>query len=439
MTMTPFDTAKWQTNFDKKWRTLDDAANVIQSGDRVWIGGANCVATPVLQKLCLRKEELKDVELFGGLLMFPFDFLKPDFKGHIHYTAIFAGPLERKLSGPGSNISINSLNFSQFNNFLTDTMKPNVLLLEVSRPNEQGLMSLGQTGALMDSKAVEMADTIVAVVNEEIPFLPGSERCFLHVDQATMIVECNHELPYAPQATPSELEESIASHILPHINDGDVIQVGFGGISDAVAYKLDSKKNLKIHSEIMADSMLYLVEQGSIDPESTITYSLAVGSRKVLDFLNGNEKTRVMPLVEVVDPATVGAYDNFVSINGALMADLTGQIASEGVGLKQISCTGGQLDFVRGAGLSKGGRSFLALSSSFEGKNGLESRIRLTLPEGTPVTTPRSDVMYIVTEYGVADIRNKPIKDRVKAMIAIAHPDFREELTTRAKAAGLMD
>lgn len=196
---------------------------------------------------------------------------------------------------------------------------------------------------------------------------------------------------------------------------------------------------------MMTDSLLHLIKIGAIDnsnktiDKNKLVYGLAVGSRELLDFLDNNDDTHVMPLSTLNRPEEIAEQDNFISINGALMCDLTGQIAAEGVGLNQISCTGGQLDFVRGAGMSKGGKSFIALSSVFKGKNGLESRIQLTLPAGTPVTTPRSDAMFIVTEYGVADVHNRPLKDRTAALIAISHPDFREALTAQAREAGLID
>ena len=439
-----FNTTNWQATYDQKWTPLESAANAIQSEDRVWIGGGNGIAIPVLKHLCLRKEELKNVELFGGLLMFPFDFLKAEYKGHINYTCLFTGPLERKFLGPHGNIKINSVHFSQTQNFMEEIMKPNVLLMEVSPPDEKGFMSLGHIGALLGDSVVESAEKVIVVVNDQVPYLKG-ENNFVHVDQVDMLVECNHELPFAPTAKPNELEQNIASHILPHIQDGDTIQVGFGGLSDAVAYGLEDKKNLGVHSEMMTDSLLHLVRKGAIDNSrktvgaNKLVYGLAIGSRDMLDFLDNNDDTHVMPLPILNKPEIIAEHDNFISINGALMCDLTGQIAAEGVGLNQISCTGGQLDFVRGAGMSKGGKSFIALSSAFKGKNGLESRIQLTLPAGTPVTTPRSDVMYIVTEYGVAYVHNKPLKDRAAALIAIAHPDFREALTAQAHEAGLID
>ncbi|WOG25997.1 acetyl-CoA hydrolase/transferase family protein [Endozoicomonas sp. 8E] len=439
-----FDIKNWQSTYDRKWSPLESAANEIQSGDRVWIGGANGVAIPVLKQLCHRKDELKDVELFGALLMFPFDFLKAEFKGHINYNCLFTGPLERKFLGPHGNIKINSVHFSQTQSFMKNIMKPNVLLMEVSRPDENGFMSLGHIGALLGDSVVENAEKVIVVVNDQVPYLKG-ESNFVHVDQVDKLVECNHELPFAPQAQPSELEQSIASHILPYINDGDTIQIGFGGLSDAVAYGLENKKNLGVHSEMMTDSLLHLIKIGAIDnsnktiDKNKLVYGLAVGSRELLDFLDNNDDTHVMPLSTLNRPEEIAEQDNFISINGALMCDLTGQIAAEGVGLNQISCTGGQLDFVRGAGMSKGGKSFIALSSVFKGKNGLESRIQLTLPAGTPVTTPRSDAMFIVTEYGVADVHNRPLKDRTAALIAISHPDFREALTAQAREAGLID
>ena len=239
-----------------------------------------------------------------------------------------------------------------------------------------------------------------------------------------------------PQPEVTDVEKKIAALLLPLIKDGSCIQIGLGGLSNAVGYGLEDKKDLSVHTEMFTDSMVYLAKKGVINGHMFAAFGL--GSTELYEFV-GEGKVDLCPISFVNDPYEIAKKDNFVSINACLMADLTGQVCSETLGHSIYSSTGGQLDYAKGAAMSKGGQSFLCMPSTVKGKDGSRiSTITLNLPAGEVVTTPRSEVMNIVTEFGIADLYHQPIRERVKRMIAIAHPDFREELHAQALEAGLI-
>jgi 4-hydroxybutyrate CoA-transferase len=302
---------------------------------------------------------------------------------------------------------------------------------------------MGPCGGVGCLAALEIAEKVILSVNESLPYVRG-ERNRIHVDQATHITRTDTALAAPPAAAPTETEKEIAARILPYVQDGDTLQIGIGGIPNALAYGLDSKKDLGIHTEMLTDSIVHLAKQGVVTGRcknfhpGKIVFSFASGSQELLDFTNENDDLLILPVEEVVSTSEAARNDNFCAINTCIMVDLTGQVASESVGLTQISGTGGQLDLIRGAKLSKGGRAFVALTSTRDSKDGLVSNIRLTLPPGTAVTTPRSDAQYIVTEYGVADMRQRSLEERARSLIEIAHPDFRKGLMGEAQSVGVI-
>ena len=249
-------------------------------------------------------------------------------------------------------------------------------------------------------------------------------------------------MPSSTSASP--IEEKIASHILERIPDGACIQLGIGGTANAVGFGLRDKKHLGVHSEMFTDSMVYLHELGVIDnsqktfmPGRSVA-GFAFNTKKSCDFINRNPKVYFEPYHVINNINNIAANDNLMSINTSLAIDLTGQLCSESIGMRQYSASGGQVDYVRGATLSKGGKSFIAMPSVANTKNGPVSKISLTLPEGSIVTTLRTDVMYVVTEYGCVNLKFCDIPTRAKKLISIAHPDFRDELTFEAKKHGFI-
>lgn len=433
----------WKELYKSKLTSCEEAVKMVKSGDRLWI--SPCASAPIdlVNALCQRYEELKDVHVYSGLAMYPYDFMKPNYKGHIDYHVYFMGPVERKFM-PMGNVEVTSVHFSQFDHYMLNEAKPNVCFLDVSEPDERGYMSYGAIGTGSNAIAVSHADRIVVQVNKYEPYVYG-EKNIIHTSEVDCICEKDHPLPQLPDAPATELERKIASYMIPLIPDGATVQIGLGGIANAVGYALEDKKDLGIHTEMLTNSMVHLAKKGVINCRKKnhnpgkIVCGFGIGTTELYEFMHKNPLVHSAPIHEVNNIENIAKNDNFISINNALLVDLTGQVCSESLGFKQFSCTGGQLDFVKAAALSKGGKSFIALSSTVKTKNGgVESKISLTLPPGTAVSTPRADVMYVVTEYGIADIYQKSIDNRVKALIQIAHPDFREQLTTQAKEAGLL-
>ncbi|MFT5881178.1 MAG: acyl-CoA hydrolase, partial [Moritella sp.] len=258
------------------------------------------------------------------------------------------------------------------------------------------------------------------------------------------LVELTHQIPAFEPSEPSDLDKQIAANVVPLVKDGSTLQIGVGNISNALGYGLVGKKNLGIHTEMLTDSMVYLAKQNVINGSekaykpNKIVCSFAMGSQSLLDFCDHNPDIEIHGLGLINNPYEAAKNSKFMSINTCLMVDLKGQVASEGVGHRQISGTGGQVDFVRAVNMCDDATSVIALASTHKGAEGIESTICLTLPAGTPVTTLRSDVHYIATEYGVVSLRNQSFEERARRLISIAHPDHRDQLLADAKQAGLI-
>ncbi|MBN1880786.1 MAG: 4-hydroxybutyrate CoA-transferase [Deltaproteobacteria bacterium] len=440
----------WEKEYQKKLVSADKAVAGITSNNVIMMSGG-CSAPPALvDALCKRKDELKNVTLISGISVYPFEFYKSEFKGHINFRCLFMGPAERIAMKMKANIEPVSFHLSQSDEIVDemlemhDRKKYDYMMCEVSEPDARGYMSYGPNGVHNNDTVVPVADKIAVQVNKETPFVHGIKNV-IHVSEVDYIVEESHPLPEIPQIPISDVEQKIGELIAERIPNGATIQIGVGGVSDTVGELLISKKDLGIHSEMLTNSMMHLTEKGVVTGKKKtyrpgkIVCGFAIGSKALYDFIDNNPVCEFSPIAEINNVFNIAQNDNFVSVNNILNADLTGQCASESIGFQQISGTGGQLDFVRGANMSKGGMGFLAMPSVRESKDGPVSRIVSTMMPGTVITTPRSDVHYIVTEYGVANLRMRSIPERVKAMIAIAHPDFRDQLTKEAVENGLLD
>lgn len=423
----------WKETYQAKLKTFDEAVRLIKDNDRIWMSPCNAAPIQLVEALQRRAMDLNGVRLVSGQMLVPFDFLKdPAYRPHLTYDTVFYGVLERKLYKYG-NININSAKFSELDKILEDVYHINVVMADVSAPDEGGYMYLGPMGVCITPKALEIADLILVQVNQHQPRVKGN-KAKVHVSQVSIITEGDHALPELPMAPISEIDQKIADLILDEIPDGSTVQIGLGGLSNAIGYGLKTKRNLSIHAEMITECIMHLYAAGAITGK--IEAALGLGSNDLAAFCA--EHVEFAPFWEINDPQKSQHYDQLMSVNQCLMADLTGQVCSESVGHKQVSGIGGQLDFVQAASWSKGGKSFLCLSSTSETNGTRTSNIMLNLPAGEVVTTPRSEVMYIVTEYGIANLKNKSISDRVHEMIRIAHPDFREELTQQAIQAGLI-
>lgn len=427
---------EWKKLYEEKLVSIKEAAAKINSGDTAWFGACSSAPIQLVEAIADRADELENVDLISGMSLYPFKMFKdPSLLGKINYHTIFFGAAEASFVKLGT-IDVNSIHLSQLGNVLENYYKPNVVLADVTPPDEDGYMYFGPMGVSENGYAAEhFADKVIVQVNKCQLKVKGTYHR-IHVSDVDYICEFDHPLPILPQPEVSDIDKKIAEIIIPEIADGSCIQIGLGGLANAIGYGLDSKKDLSVHTEMFTDSMVYLAKKGVINGK--IYAGFGLGSQELYEFV-GEGKVELAPINIVNTPSEIGKNDNFVSINSCVMVDLTGQVCSESIGFRQISGTGGQLDYVRGAGMSKGGKSFLCLPSTKKDKEGnLVSTIVSVLPDGGVITTPRSDVMYIVTEYGIADLYNKPYRERVKELIKIAHPDFREKLTAEAKAAKLI-
>jgi acyl-CoA hydrolase len=424
----------WKNEYADKLVSVDEAAGKIESGDKCWFGPCSSSPVQLMEAIGNRFDELKDVDLVTGMALYPYNFFQDSkYIGHLNFHTIFYGAYARSFFKNG-NINVNSVHLSELDKAM-DNYEIDTLLADVSLPDEQGYMYYGPMGVAMNGIMADRSKKIIVQVNKNQPKVSGYKHR-IHVSDVDWICEYDHDLPILPQPEVSEVETKIAAILVPLIPDGACLQVGLGGLANAVGYGLGDKKNLSVHTEMFTDSMVYLAKKGVISGKMVSAFGL--GSKELYEFV-GEGKIELQPIPIVNKPAEIGKHDNFVSINACVMADLTGQVCSETLGHYQYSSTGGQLDYVKGAALSKGGQSFLCLPSTIENKDGsIKSTITLNLPDGEVITTPRSEVMYVVTEYGIADLQNRPIRERVEQMISIAHPDFRDELREQAKKANLI-
>jgi len=423
----------WQEDYNSKLCSAAKAAERIKSGDSVFAAGFSAIPYDLTEALAERKNELEGVEYYGCLSPYLFRIFDGEFKGHINYNTIFTSGHERAKASEG-NINQLSVHLAESDRFVRERVKPDVLAVNVTPPDKHGWMNFGVCGGMAIDEARHLAKTIILTVQPSQPKAHGKFNS-IHVSEADAIVETEVPIPHLPSLPATEIENRIAAHVVPLVEDGSTIQIGIGGIPGAVATSLADKKDLGIHTEMLTDAMFHLIDVGAVTGlrkninKGKVVYGFAAGSKEMLEYLDGNPACIIRPLSETNNPYLCGLNDNFVSINTCLMVSITGQVASEAVDWQQISGTGGQLDLVRAARNSKGGKSFIVLESTRTLKSGKRiSTISLGLPPGTPVTTPRTDVEYVATEYGVVYLRYKSNIERAKALISIAHPDFRDEL-----------
>ncbi|WP_035052062.1 acetyl-CoA hydrolase/transferase family protein [Carnobacterium pleistocenium] len=421
--------------YQAKLKSLTEAASQIQSNEVILSNPVAAMPISLITAITKRYKEYENVKLFSAFVIHPFDFFtNPEVAERIRYHSFFMGPLERQLI-PYGTFSIDPVNFSNLKLLIEQRIKPTTFVTTVSEMDADGYFNFGPMGVTIGEVGSKVAEKVIIQVNKNVPVVHGTHNQ-IHIDDVDMIVEQDEQLLEVPETPSSNIDKKIAEWIVPHVRDGSTIQIGFGGLANAVSYGLDSKKDLAVHTEMITESMVYLTEKGVIS--GPIRGGFAMGTRKLYDFSGKNSQISIEPLHLVNDPSRIAQIDNFVSVNGCLMADLTGQVVSEGAGTRFISSVGGANDFVRGATKSKGGQSFICLPSTNKNEKTGEvtSTIVFSFPKATPVTVPRADVQYIVTEHGIADMFNRSIEDRVEEMISIADPAFREELREQAIKAG---
>ncbi len=421
-------------NINPRYMTAEEAVKLIENGDHVYIQGSTSTPEVLCHALAERGNELRDVTLYSAFAVCKGEapYCKKEYLKAFNVESFFVSNGVRRWIQEGYGSTIPRF-LGEVPALMRDgTCRVDVALLNCSLPNEDGLVSFGVSADLATA-AVECADRVIAQINPHMPFSYGDP--VIHIDKLSAAVMVDEPLVEVPTAVPSEDEVKIGNYIAELIPDGATIQIGVGGIPNAVIRALNGHQHLGLHTEAMTDGVLPLLEKGIIDnslkkvePGKSVA-SLALGSRKLYDYMDGNQDIIFKDVAWTNNPYIIAQNPQVVSINSCLEIDLTGQICADSIGTKIFSGIGGQHDFVYGSQLSEGGRSFLAmLSKTNKGMN----KIKPVLTEGAGVVTTRFQTNYIVTEYGAVDLRGKDLAQRAKLLISIAAPEFREELEREA-------
>ena len=434
----------FQTMYNEKLTSAEDAVKVVNSGD--WVDYGWCTGTPVALDAAMAKRlpELTDVNFRGGILMHVPEIFKIDSPAqHMTWNSWHMGGIERKAIA--QNFSFyNPIRYSELPRYYRDSATPSrVAMFQVAPMDKHGYFNFGPNASHM-AAVCERAEIIIVEVNENMPRCLGGFEEGIHISQVTMIVEgSNPAIDAMGAAAPAtEVDEAVAKYIVDEIPDGACLQLGIGGMPNAVG-SLSAKSDLKdlgVHTEMYVDAFVDIAKAGkitgmnkSIDKGRQV-YAFGAGTQKLYDYLDENPQCMSAPVNYTNDIRSISALDNFISINNAVDIDLYGQINAESAGTKQISGAGGQLDFVLGAYLSNGGKSFICMSSTFTAKDGtVNSRIRPTLANGSIVTDTRANVHYFVTEYGIVNLKGLSSWQKAEAIISVAHPDFRDQLIAEAE------
>lgn len=426
---------QWPEKYAGKLGTAADALKLVRSGMRVYIGGGCGEPVVLAQELVHRKDDLRNVEIVHVLTAGHAAYSEPGLESSFHVNTLFIAPNVRGAVQEG-RADFTPVFLHEIPRLFREGYLPlDVALISVSPPDANGFCSYGvEVG--VTKPATESASIVIAEINPQMPRVWGNS--FIHLDEITCCVPVDYPLPSLPQAQPSPLTDRIGSNVASLINDGDTLQLGIGAIPNAVLSHLTHKHNLGVHTEMFSDGIIDLVQSGVITGRhknflpGKIVASFLLGSDRLFRFVNDNPIIEMRPVDFVNDPFTISRNDNMVAINSALQIDLTGQVCADSIGCKFYSGVGGQVDFMRGAAHSKGGKPIIAIPSTALG--GKLSRIVSMLDPGAGVTTTRNDVHYVVTEYGVAQLYGKSVRARAEALLSIAHPDFRDELRAAAES-----
>ena len=417
-----------------KFVSATEAVKLIESGDHVYIQGSTSIPEVLVEALAQRGHELRDVTVYSGFAVGrrPSPLCNPEYKDSFLIDSFFISNAFRNYINEGYGTMTPRFLGEVPELFRDGTCRVDVALINCSVPNEDGLVSFGVSADLATA-AVECADRVIAQINPNVPYLPGD--AVIHVSQLAAAVEVDEPLVEVPTAVPTEEEIRIGNYIAELIPDGATMQIGVGGIPNAVIRALANHKHLGLHTEAMTDGVLPLLKSGVIDnscktvmPGKSVG-SLALGSKALYEFLDGNEDVVFKDVAWTNNPFTIAQNPKVMSINSCLEIDLTGQVCADSIGTRLFSGVGGQHDFVYGSSRSEGGLSFLAmLSKTNKGHN----KIKPVLTPGAGVVTTRFQTNYIVTENGIVNLRGKNLAERAKLMVSVAAPEFREELDRAA-------
>jgi len=415
--------------YKDKLQTADEALRSVRSGMRVYIQPGCAEPEALVEALMRRAPFVRDVEVVHMMTMGVAPYVAPEMAGHFRHNAMFIGANVREAINDG-RADYTPIYLSDIENlFESGAMPIDVALIELSPPDSHGFCSFG-VGVDTSLTAAKCARYVVAQINDQMPRTFGDS--FIHVNELDAVVEASRPLCAMKPTHITDLHRAIARNVADLIEDGSVLQTGIGGIPDAVLPFLMDRKDLGVHSELVSDGVIDLIEAGVITGERKnfkprkIILGFALGTKRLFEFLDNNPLFEFHPTSYTNDPGLIARNDNMVAINSALQVDLTGQVCSDSIGSQFYSGIGGQVDFLRGASRSRRGKPIIAISST--AKDGTISRIVPMLSPGAGVVTSRGLVRYVVTEYGVAYLHGKTIRERALALINIAHPKFREEL-----------
>ncbi len=413
---------------------------VVKSGDKIVVQPGCAAPMELIRALVRKKDELVGVEIYHILIVGDLPYTKPGMEKHFKHKAFFIGHNTRQAVNEGRAEFIPIFLSEMTLLFKRGILTPDIALINVSPPDEHGFCSYGIDVGNIKTPA-EKAKIVIAQINKEMP--RGLGNSFIHVNKIDYIVEHDEPLMELPQVDPHASPEiinvydKIGQYVAEMIEDGSTLQMGIGAIPDSVMKYLRDKKDLGVHTEMFSDGIVELVQEGVINGEQKtlhpgkIIAGFVLGTKKSYEFINNNPIIEFHPQEYVNDPFIIAQNKKMVAINSAIEIDLTGQVCADSIGTKFYSGIGGQVDFIRGAAHSEGGKPIIALPSTT--KDFSISRIVPTLKQGAGVVTTRGDVHYVVTEYGVAQLFGKSIQERAKALINIAHPKFRDELMKFAK------
>ena len=418
----------WKDYYQSRLMTAEEAVGKIKSGDRVVLEHACGEPAYLVDKMVENAAAYRDVEIVHMVAMGKGAYCAPEQAGHFRHNSLFVGGSTRKAAESGQG-DFTPCFFFEIPRLFHTTLPVDVALVSVTPPDGEGRVSLG-VSCDYTLEAVKAAKTVIAQVNPAMPYTYGGTQ--IPVEDIDVFVEHEQPVIELPQGRIGEVEKAIGQNCAGLIPDGATLQLGIGAIPDAVLLFLKDKKDLGIHSEMFSDGVVELAEAGVItNAKKTLkpgkfVATFLMGTRRLYDFVDKNPDVEMQPVDYVNNPYVIARNDNLISINSCVQIDLMGQVASESVGLKQISGAGGQVDFVRGASASRGGVSIMAFPST--AAKGAVSKIVPFLDHGSAVTTCRCDVDYAVTEYGVAHLKGETLRARARNLIAIAHPDFRAPL-----------
>jgi acyl-CoA hydrolase len=429
----------WLDDYRSRLKSADEAVARIQSGDRVFYSGNAAIPRALIDALARRASSLHDVRLTHLLLIGDDPLSAPGMEAHFRHHSLFVGSADRDAVNQGRADYV-PVFLHQIPRLFEERIFPiDVAMVHVSPPDAHGFMSLG-VEVLASKAACKYARTVIAQVNERMPRVLGDS--FLHVSRADVIVEHTADLPTLESRPGTEVERAVGRHIVDLIPDGATMQMGIGGIPDSVYEFLENHQDLGIHTEMISDGAMRAIERGIITGNAKTLHpgkaviTFALGSDRLYRFLDNNPMIEAHPAEYVNDPTVASQNDKLVAVNSAIEVDLTGQVCSDSIGTYIYSGFGGQVDFIRAAARSRGGKPIIALPSSAKG--GAESRIVPLLKPGAGVVTSRADVHYVVTEHGIAHLFGRNLRERAEALIAIADPAFRCDLERAAKERRLL-